>query len=162
MTIFKNIVGTGGIGSGVIYHLEGNHDFRGPAFVGDPRRDIPYTVPVLVQKLGAVKESIESRAVGIDLEKITIPEAVECVNHHSEIVIAFEIDIALHFVTDDRAGIGIEAYDTYIDIIIVIDDADLRPFCGRIAFGQIALCETGRRFRIHPERLGEETVQFHR
>ena len=76
-----------------------------------------------------------------------------------KVVIQFLTDVPAQLRGDDPFGIGVEASDAEVDVVLVVENTDFGSFSWSPSFVRLALQEVRNRRGLHPEWIIERTIQ---
>src|ERR1051326_4651289 len=141
---------------------EGNLYLRAPALVGNPRLQVPDRIPGVVLPVRiVVLQLVDLHARGIERELVPGLMIVVGIDADGGFI-GFDLVVAAGQACDDLLRFRIVVHATEIEGVVVIQDADFRPFRGGFSLIRVSLDEPGCRFGRFPNVVIEHTVQARR
>src|SRR6267142_3713174 len=107
--------------------FKGNHEFRGPTVIVRFNLHVPYAIPVIVELTVVGDLGVALRACGIGTELECGPPIMKAIQDHGDAV-GFLRSEVLSQDNNIVQRIRIEANETDVEIVVVIDEADLGSF----------------------------------
>ena len=146
---------------------ERNRDRGCPALLGNPSLGSPDAIPARVTVSSAPVRALFLRdqrialsAERIYLKHVRITPVVRGVDDDFEIVVQFLGHITPQLGRDDPFWVRVEARDTEIDLVPVVQGADLGFFSGCLSFKWLPLQKLGNRRGLLPCGIVKRSVQF--
>jgi hypothetical protein len=139
--------------------LERDHVFGHPSRVAAAGLDVPGAIPIEVAVAVVRELLIALRAGGVGGEREAGAVVVQAVDDNDDAVGLERRKIALHGIDRHVIGIGVEAIDPDIQIVIVVQDAHFGLFARRDAVVGPQLDKAGGRHRQLPGRFVQLSIQ---
>jgi hypothetical protein len=87
------------------------------------------------------------------LEHVSIATIMSRVNDDLKVIVQFLADIPAQLGGDDAFGIGIEAGDAEIDVMLAVENANLRFFSRSLSLKGLSLAKVGNRRGLLPDGI---------
>ena len=126
--------------------LEGNGHLHAPAVLLHPCGRVPDAVPLQIGDPPVVKTlAVVLSGGGVGKEGEPVAVVVEGIEGDAEDIAFPAGEVALQLVDDDPVGFRVVAVDAEVEVVVVKEDADLRPLRGGRPLVRVGLNETGHR-----------------